>query len=234
MNAETADAILSSRLFQVIQHIIVLLTAFPIHESAHALTADLLGDHTARDEGRISLNPFRHFSLMGTLLMIFVGVGWAKPVPIDARNFKNPKNGMALTALAGPLSNLLLAFISMIIYRCLDCYYGVKGIDSLYQLIITEIVGASVYINIGLAVFNMLPFPPMDGSRIFNLVMTENAYFNIMKYERYILAVTLIAVYSGLLDKPLAWLQYNTMSIMVTLTNWVDVLMNLLMGTQAA
>ena len=100
---------------------LVTLIAIPFHEAGHALAAWLLGDPTAKREGRISLNPFRHFDLVGTLCMIFAGVGWAKPVSTDPRNFKNPKWGMALTALAGPAANLLLAYLGMVAWKIL--YY---------------------------------------------------------------------------------------------------------------
>ena len=100
---------------------LVTLIAIPFHEAGHALAAWLLGDPTAKREGRISLNPFRHFDLVGTLCMIFAGVGWAKPVSTDPRNFKNPKWGMSLTALAGPAANLLLAYLGMVAWKIL--YY---------------------------------------------------------------------------------------------------------------
>ena len=104
---------------------LVTLIAIPFHEAGHALAAWLLGDPTAKREGRISLNPFRHFDLVGTLCMIFAGVGWAKPVSTDPRNFKNPKWGMALTALAGPAANLLLAYLGMVAWKIL--YYCAAG-----------------------------------------------------------------------------------------------------------
>ncbi|MBQ4312484.1 MAG: site-2 protease family protein, partial [Oscillospiraceae bacterium] len=155
-------------------HAIVLFTAFPVHECAHAWTAEKLGDDTARKAGRITLNPFKHLSLMGTLMMLFVGFGWAEPVPVDARKFKNPKNGMAFTAIAGPLSNLIMAFVAMAVFRVLYAiaYYKNLSIDT-----VLDIFWLVTYLNIGLAVFNLLPIPPLDGSRIFNLVMPEEIYF---------------------------------------------------------
>lgn len=104
---------------------LVTLVAIPFHEAGHALAAWLLGDPTAKREGRLSLNPFRHFDLMGTLCMVLAGVGWAKPVSTDPRNFKNPKAGMALTALAGPVANLLLAYLAMVVWKLL--YYWAPG-----------------------------------------------------------------------------------------------------------
>ncbi len=215
----------TSRSTSIVSHIIVLFTAFPVHESAHALAAHWLGDDTAKDAGRITLNPIKHLSLMGTLLMVFAGVGWANPVPVNPNNFKNPKNGMAITALAGPVSNLLMAFAAMIFFRFGYALYLRSPEASAAADVILNILLAMVYINIGLAVFNLLPIPPMDGSRIFNLFMSDEAYFKIMKYERYILIGTLIAVYSGLLDKPLSWLRGIAMDAMLFLTDWIDLIM---------
>ena len=104
-------------MYSTVVKLIVLLTALPLHECAHAWVADKMGDHTARYQGRLTLNPLRHLDPMGAILMLVAGFGWAKPVPINPRNFKNPKQGMALSALAGPMSNLLLAFVSAILYK---------------------------------------------------------------------------------------------------------------------
>ena len=154
---------------------LVTLIAIPFHEAGHALAAWLLGDPTAKREGRISLNPFRHFDLVGTLCMIFAGVGWAKPVSTDPRNFKNPKWGMALTALAGPAANLLLIFAARFLQYL-------------------------VMMDVGLAVFNLIPIPPLDGSRILLVVLPQRIYFQIMRYERVIFVILLAAVWAGVLD----------------------------------
>ena len=112
---------MTPRMFYTLARVLAALTVIPFHEAGHALAAWLLGDPTAKQQGRLSLNPFRHFDLLGTLCMVFAGVGWAKPVSTDPRNFKNPKQGMALTALAGPVANLILAYLAMVVWKLL--YY---------------------------------------------------------------------------------------------------------------
>ena len=216
----------NTRLFEILVHVIVLLTAFPVHECAHAWVAEKLGDPTARNAGRITLNPFKHLDLFGTLCMIFVGFGWANPVPVNPNNFKNPKNGMALTAIAGPVSNLIMSFIAMIIYRVL-LFVGLA--NGSYPTVAMNVFALVVTLNLSLAVFNLLPIPPLDGSRIFNLFMSEKTYFKVMKYEKYVFVGLAVLLYSGLLDKPLSWLQDIGLDVMWFLTGWVDHLMKLIL-----
>ncbi len=213
----------NSRLMEVLTHVIVLFTAFPVHECAHGWAAKLMGDDTAEKEGRLTLNPVKHLSLFGTLCMIFMGFGWAKPVPINPNKFKNPKNGMALSALAGPVSNLVMAFIAMIVYRFLYMTAYMKGGGQALMIAI-RIFEYMVILNVGLAVFNLLPVPPLDGSRIFGLIMPERLYFKVMQYERYVFLVLMIVVYSGLLDGVIYKLQQVTISAMSALTDWVDLI----------
>lgn len=220
------STILSGRLLSFLVRLIVLMIAFPVHESAHGLAAYWLGDDTAKKQGRISLNPAKHISLLGALFMLFVGVGAAKPVPIDARKFKNPKVGMAVSSLAGPVSNLLLAYLSMIAFRVLYIIEFFKG-TSLLISVFEYIFQYGALLNIGLAVFNLLPIPPLDGSRILTLFLPQDKYFGIMKYERYIFAVLFVVIFTGLLDKPLAFLQNGTTNVLWQLTDWVDNIANL-------
>lgn len=222
----------SSRLFEILVHVIVLFTAFPVHECAHAWAADKMGDPTARNAGRITLNPFKHLSLFGTICMIFLGFGWAEPVPVNPNNFKNPKKGMAITALAGPFSNLIMAFLATVVYRILYVFYP-ENQDSLVLYIALMIFQYIIILNIGLAVFNLLPIPPLDGSRIFNLILSDRAYFKIMKYEKYIMIALMVLVYAGALDKPLYFLREKTLDLMFFLTDWIDVVAGLFTSTSA-
>ena len=178
---------------------LVVLVAIPFHEAAHALVSHWLGDDTAVRAGRLSLNPVRHFDLLGALCMLIGGVGWAKPVGIDVRNYKNPKVGMAISAAAGPVSNFLLAWFSMIVYKCV-IYSGLGNSIPALMLFFYYMVA----MNLSLAVFNLIPIPPFDGSRIALLFLPRNLYFKAMRYERQIMLAVLLLVLLGLLDIPLS------------------------------
>ena len=197
---------------------LVTLIAIPFHEAGHALAAWLLGDPTAKREGRLSLNPFRHFDLMGTLCMVLAGVGWAKPVSTDPRNFKNPKAGMALTALAGPVANLLLAYLAMVVWKLL--YYWAPVNDA--TIFLALFLQYLVMMDVSLAVFNLIPVPPLDGSRVLLAVLPQRIYFGIMKYERVILIVMLAVVWSGFLDGPLTLLNDAVWDLLDLGTGYID------------
>ena len=147
---------------------VVVVTALPVHELAHGLVADRLGDHTAREQGRLTLNPFAHLDLFGTLALLLFGFGWAKPVPVNPSHFKKPKRDMALTALAGPLSNILLALILMVVFK-VYMFYG--NINSTAGLMFGQIIYTILWTNLTLAVFNLLPVPPLDGAKILDAVL---------------------------------------------------------------
>ncbi|MEG2393957.1 MAG: site-2 protease family protein [Ruthenibacterium sp.] len=211
---------------------LALLLAIPVHESAHAWAADKLGDSTAKNYGRLSLNPLHHFDPLGALCMIFVGFGWAKPVPIAATsNFKNPKRDMALSAAAGPVSNLILAFVFMILYKC--AYYGAllgapqmgytAGQGTMLNFLFT-MLSTMVSLNVTLAVFNLLPIPPLDGSRIAALVLPQRLYFGMMRYERYVMLALFAVLFLGLLDAPLSFLTHGAWTLLLHATGFVELL----------
>ena len=187
-----------------------VLISLSVHESAHGYVANKLGDPTAKNLGRITLNPMKHFDLLGFLSMVIFRVGWANPVPINARNFKNPRRDMAISAAAGPLSNLCLAFIFAILLKILNVAYGFITFTSetaFFVMYLLEIMLLSgVVLNINLMIFNLIPIPPFDGSRILYVFLPTELYFKVMRYERYIMIAFILLFATGALSGPLSFL----------------------------
>ena len=179
----------------------VIFCTMPIHEYAHALIATKLGDQTPRLSGRLTLNPMAHISPIGAVMMLLCGFGYAKPVSVNPRNFKDSKKGMALTALAGPVANLLMGFVFITI--AVFCMNLVKETTILYYAIFNFLTFAGV-LNVNLAVFNLLPIPPLDGSRILQLLIPAKHYYKFLEYERYITIVVFVLIVSGVLSEPLS------------------------------
>lgn len=199
----------TQEIFNILVRAIVLFTAIPIHECAHALVADKLGDHTARNLGRITLNPLPHLDPVGSVLLLLTGFGWARPVPVTTRHFKNVKRDMALTAIAGPLSNLLLGLVVMVVYKVflLLAFNGSLQMVELSTLeALSQILFTMISINVGLAIFNLLPIPPLDGSRLLTALLPARIYYGIMRYERVIMAVLFLGLFTGILSLPLSGL----------------------------
>ena len=181
--------------------IFVVFCTLPIHEFAHAFVADKLGDPTPRRQGRLTLNPLAHLDLWGCLMIVLVGFGYARPVSVNMRNFKNPKAGMALVALAGPLSNLIMAFLFLVL-RIVALLY----VQGSFSDVLNIFFSYAALINVSLAVFNILPIPPLDGSRIATALLPNEVYFKIMQYERYIMIALFVLLLTGALTTPLNFL----------------------------
>ncbi|MEG1862642.1 MAG: site-2 protease family protein [Oscillospiraceae bacterium] len=209
--------------FTMVVRAIVLITTIPVHEAAHAYVADKMGDPTAKYSGRLTLNPMAHLDLLGSLAMIFAGIGWAKPVPINPRNFREPKKGMAISALAGPASNIILAFISLTLAKILSYTMYFTGNNIIISTLFT-VFSVMCSINITLAIFNLIPIPPFDGSRIFNYFLPDKYYFKIMEYEQYIFIAIILVIYTGILDGPLSFVSGLVFTILDKLTFFIDII----------
>lgn len=179
----------------ILSRCFVVFCCLPIHELAHGLMANKLGDDTAKRQGRLTLNPFAHLTPIGTIMIFLFGIGYANPVPVNMNRFKNPKRDMALTAIAGPLANVLLAFVSVFIAYAVS---ALQITDVSYCLFFFFYYAASI--NVTLAVFNLLPIPPLDGSKILAAVLPYKIYVKYMQYERYIMIGLMILLFTGVLN----------------------------------
>ena len=186
----------------VISCLVVIFITLPIHELAHGFVANKLGDPTARYQGRLTFNPLAHVDYIGAFSIIVFGFGWAKAVPVNMGNFKNPRRDMAITALAGPVSNLLMALVCNIIV-CLFVYVIVfKSIVLYYIVMFFNYISQ---ISVSLAVFNLIPIPPLDGSRIISAFLPPRIYYNLMRYERYFFMLLIVLMASDVLAVPLSY-----------------------------
>lgn len=219
------NASFQSMLYTFLIRLIIALTALPVHECAHAYAAMRMGDHTAERQGRLTLNPLAHFDPIGTTAIILFGFGWAKPVPINPLNFENPKKGMMLSALAGPLSNIGMAFLAIVGYK-LTPLLAYIGLGTAFVTTLTTFFYYAASINISLGVFNLIPIPPLDGSRIATYFLPQKTYFKIMQYERYILIAFFILLWTNILDAPIAFVDGLVIKGLDFITLPVDWLVN--------
>lgn len=226
-------SILGVPIQELLVRIPVLLLVLTVHEVAHGYVAMRLGDPTARNFGRLSLNPLKHIDPIGALCMFFFRFGWAKPVPINTRYFKNPRRDMAISAAAGPVSNLLMAFVGVIVFYFSAYFIGFRGegisfvlrysfIEQVlpsvefadrFQFVWLLFVQTFVFMNLSFGFFNLIPVPPLDGSRIFLQFLPPKYYFGIMKYERYIMLGLFVLLYTGVVSLPLNKLIIGTLSL---------------------
>ena len=190
-------------IIQILLSLPIILLSLSVHETAHAIAANKLGDPTAKNLGRITLNPIKHLDPIGFLCMLLCGFGWANPVPINSRYFKNPRRDMAISAAAGPISNVILAFIFALLlklsYVVLPSMITTQSALELASILVT-FLSIGVSLNITLAVFNLLPVPPLDGSRMLYVFLPPKQYFGVMKYERYISLGIMVLLLIGVLD----------------------------------
>lgn len=211
---------LSEIIIYALSSFVVIFLTLPIHEWAHGFVSTKLGDPTPRYQGRLTLNPMAHIDWLGAAGILLFGIGWAKPVQVNARYYKNPKWGMAAVAVAGPLSNIIVALFSMLLYNLVYTVFVLTGvISTLYSLyfVISLFFIMIAQINVHLAVFNLIPIPPFDGSRILFAFLPQKYYFKIMQYERYIFLGILILLYTGIFDAPIDFLSNKVLTAVASL-----------------
>ena len=191
-----------------------VLLSLTVHELSHGLVANIMGDKTAEHYGRLSLNPLHHLDPFGALCLFLFGFGWAKPVPINPFNFKNKKLGMVFTSLGGPFSNFLLAFLAQIGVAVLGSltFKSDTGLAFRFATVSYTVCYYLVAVNIGLGLFNLIPIPPLDGSKVLNAILPERIYFKIMEYERYGFIILIILINLPVFNSLLLWCRYEVIS----------------------
>ena len=183
----------------------VALLCITLHELSNGFVAWRLGDPTAKNAGRLTLNPIKHLDLFGLLMMLIAKVGWAKPVPVDMRYFKHPKQGMALTALAGPAANFLTALAATAIASLI---YHIAPLYPVWVAVLCLLSNLAL-LGVGMGLFNLIPISPLDGSKILFALLPDRAYYTILRYEKYVMGVLIVLVLLGAFDRPLSFLMLH-------------------------
>ena len=192
------------------------LICITLHELSHGYVAYRMGDDTAKRAGRLTLNPLRHLDPVGLLMMIVFRFGWAKPVPVNMYRFKEPKKGMAITALAGPVSNVVITALCLLLYGALLLPLDGSAVGRYFL----EMLQITAILSLSFAVFNFLPIPPLDGSKVLFSVVSDETYGKLMRYERYGSLALLVLVSTGILGKPLSAAVRFLFAHMLPLAQW--------------
>ncbi len=182
-------------ILDMVIRVIPALICITLHELSHGLVACWMGDDTAKRMGRLTLNPVKHIDWWGLLMMVLFKFGWAKPVPVNMYRFKNPKRGMAITALAGPVSNILITVVCLVLYGLLYRPLYLSG--GMAGMIVMELIVTTGFLSVSLAVFNILPISPLDGSKVLFAFLSDRAYDKLMRYERYGMIILMVLVATG-------------------------------------
>ena len=205
-------------ILSILLGLIPSLLCITLHELSHGYAAYRLGDNTAKARGRLTLNPLKHLDVMGLLMLMVFHVGWAKPVPVNMYNFRNPKKGMALTALAGPVSNFLITLVFMFLFGFVYSFVTFHYTKAGYYLL--QMLQLTAYISLGLGLFNLIPIPPLDGSKVLLSLLSDSNYYKLMHYERYGMILMILLVSTGIIGKPLSAAMDFIYDQLIPLAQW--------------
>ncbi len=187
----------------IVIRVLAVIFAMSFHEMAHALMSYAFGDQTARRSGRLSLNPFHHVDWWGLLCLLLFGFGWAKPVPVDPRYYKDPKAGMVWTAFAGPLANFVLSFVCIMFYYMLAALAPAFALTNFFGQFLMQLFSATAAISAGFGVFNLIPIPPLDGAKVFWAFLPDRDYFRFQRPNQWVYFLFILLIVSGVASGPL-------------------------------
>ncbi len=203
-------------LMSVLASLFLVFCVIPMHEYAHAWMAYKMGDKSIKLRGRLTMNPLAHIDPVGAIMIALIGFGWGRPTPVDERNFKDPRKGIALTALAGPVANLLLGFVLLFIATA---FYSLSGIvETILGVAIYNFLYISAQITIYLAVLNLIPIPGFDGFSVLSVFLTDKQYYTVMANQQLISMVVIVLLFSGMLSKPLSFIADLIIQLFITIS----------------
>lgn len=203
-------------LMSVLASLFLVFCVIPMHEYAHAWMAYKMGDKSIKLRGRLTMNPLAHIDPVGAVMIALIGFGWGRPTPVDERNFKDPRKGIALTALAGPVANLLLGFVLLFIATA---FYTLSGIvETILGVAIYNFLYISAQITIYLAVLNLIPIPGFDGFSVLSVFLTDKQYYTVMANQQMISLVVIVLLFSGMLSKPLSLIADLIIQLFITIS----------------